>query len=533
MQISLKRINKILICDLSSILLSLAFKAKARYSNERAYKAVLDDILVIISSKLSDQDISHVVMITYDINNFKTNIDWLEKLNNTLLSKLNQANISCLNTMKNNHLNNVFDICNNALDSGYKLIVVGDELLYFSLLARGAIIYKNGNELIDESYILKRYGISSNKIIDMIALTGSVDNGIASIADIHEKDAVELISKFGCVTSILDETQKLPLKIRSKTNALRNNYNKIKDIVNDKNSSYRLDLAAFSLLRSTQDTLDIIYKNDSISEGTIACNCYKTALQTSSKLALKFTRTDTSILDRLDLANTITNDIISKYIDNSLAATQDRIAYIYALSDPRNSKDIRYIGKTANIDNRLTQHINTASPNGTLKEQWISTLLSENFVPHITILKRIIYKYDFEWSDLEQYYIRHYFEIGFNLLNDSIGGIDYSHIESNDLLFELLCKNIKNRLLVWDSYKSKLNEVGLWNTLSMLSKIKSVLFNSNTCKYCGVYKITQSHQLSDRELIFTDIYPYKPITYDKNFNNEKQLHDVFCTWWHK
>jgi len=99
--------------------------------------------------------------------------------------------------------------------------------------------------------------------------------------------------------------------------------------------------------------------------------------------------------------------------------------YIYTLSCPK-TKEIRYIGKTNSIKNRLQSHICYAK-NIKRKRRyvcnWIVSLLNQDLKPIISIIEEVNVN---NWVKREKYWIKHFKSLGFNLCNLTDGG------ESND-----------------------------------------------------------------------------------------------------
>lgn len=96
------------------------------------------------------------------------------------------------------------------------------------------------------------------------------------------------------------------------------------------------------------------------------------------------------------------------------------IYYIYTLTDP-NTNEIKYIGKTNNIKNRLKRHLlpSNLKNKWTAKTKWLIHLKQNNQKPIIEILD-IDIKYNI--NDLEIYWISQFRTWGFNLTNETNGG---------------------------------------------------------------------------------------------------------------
>jgi group I intron endonuclease len=89
-----------------------------------------------------------------------------------------------------------------------------------------------------------------------------------------------------------------------------------------------------------------------------------------------------------------------------------REVYIYTLSS---NDDIRYVGRTFNVNKRFRQHINESYKNNTHKSNWIRKVKNIN-IEIVDVCDEDNYSF---W---EQHYISLYKSWGFNLLNMTIGG---------------------------------------------------------------------------------------------------------------
>jgi len=92
--------------------------------------------------------------------------------------------------------------------------------------------------------------------------------------------------------------------------------------------------------------------------------------------------------------------------------------FIYTLSDP-NTKEIRYIGKSNNLNYRLKKHINESKNKRTHKEKWVDSLIVKGLSPIIEILDIVD---ETAWSFYETYWISQFKTWGFDLTNGTSGG---------------------------------------------------------------------------------------------------------------
>jgi len=91
----------------------------------------------------------------------------------------------------------------------------------------------------------------------------------------------------------------------------------------------------------------------------------------------------------------------------------DRITYIYALLDPRNS-EVRYIGKTVDIKMRIYRHC--TSKKKTKSASWIKSIYP--LMPEIVVIESVLD----DWQEAEQFWISYFRFCGANLTNLTYGG---------------------------------------------------------------------------------------------------------------
>jgi group I intron endonuclease len=93
--------------------------------------------------------------------------------------------------------------------------------------------------------------------------------------------------------------------------------------------------------------------------------------------------------------------------------------FIYGLYDPRND-ELKYVGKTKNINRRFTEHIKETKNSGRgRKNSWIRKLLKNDLYPIIKILEICN---ENNWEERERNWIKNCRNLGINILNDTDGG---------------------------------------------------------------------------------------------------------------
>lgn len=92
--------------------------------------------------------------------------------------------------------------------------------------------------------------------------------------------------------------------------------------------------------------------------------------------------------------------------------------HIYTLKDPE-TNEIRYVGKTNNIGQRFSAHLNNARKHQIHKKRWIESLKKKKLKPIIEILDIVPIE---DWVFWEIYWISQMKSWGYNLINYTEGG---------------------------------------------------------------------------------------------------------------
>jgi hypothetical protein len=153
---------------------------------------------------------------------------------------------------------------------------------------------------------------------------------------------------------------------------------------------------------------------------------------------------------------------------------------IYGLSSSENPSDIRYIGKTTNLEKRLKKHLSNSSLiEDSHKNNWILKELDKgNFITS-TIIEEVE---ESNWEDKEIYWIAEYKKMGFKLTNSTIGGEGLKLNEDIIAKSELIKKN--------NYIKSKEKEIELFKITQSLNR----WFGKRICPVC---KNTVNHSSKD------------------------------------
>lgn len=96
-----------------------------------------------------------------------------------------------------------------------------------------------------------------------------------------------------------------------------------------------------------------------------------------------------------------------------------RFVSIYGLIDPRTS-EIRYIGKTRkNPRTRLAEHIRVVETDASYLGRWLRKLRRLGYRPTQIVIQEVS---ELHWREAERYWIQHFRDRGWRLVNTTAGG---------------------------------------------------------------------------------------------------------------
>lgn len=156
--------------------------------------------------------------------------------------------------------------------------------------------------------------------------------------------------------------------------------------------------------------------------------------------------------------------------------------YIYTLTDPI-SKEIRYVGKSNNPEERLKRHLSVynLSESWTSKNKWLLYLKNNNLLPIMNIIDE---GYDSNINDLEIKWISHYENLGYKLTNMTKGGdgFDWTGRKHKIESIEKMKMNhpLRKEIIQFDLDN---NIIGIYNS-SYEAEEKSGILRSSIIRSC-------------------------------------------------
>ena len=98
------------------------------------------------------------------------------------------------------------------------------------------------------------------------------------------------------------------------------------------------------------------------------------------------------------------------------------MVHIYGLIDPI-TKELRYIGKSNNINKRIKEHLKYSVLKLTHKDHWLYKLRESLLIPEIMIIEEVP---NHCWNEHEIFWIEYFRFIGCRLTNATLGGEGFS-----------------------------------------------------------------------------------------------------------
>ncbi|WCR53786.1 MAG: DNA polymerase I [Wolbachia endosymbiont of Ctenocephalides orientis wCori] len=91
-----------------------------------------------------------------------------------------------------------------------KVIIVSSDKDLFQLLNYNVLIFDPiKNTYIDEKYIIEKFGVNSNKLLDLFSFTGDASDNIPGVPGIGPKTAAKLIDEFGSLDHVLENIDRI------------------------------------------------------------------------------------------------------------------------------------------------------------------------------------------------------------------------------------------------------------------------------------------------------------------------------------
>ena len=128
-------------------------------------------------------------------------------------------------TMKGYEADDVIGtIAARATAAGHSVAIVSIDKDFFQLVRDGSIsVYDPREEgtWFDEHGVLEKFGVKPSQVVDVLALVGDTSDNVAGVPGIGKKGAIDLITQYGSLDTLLSHTSELKAKQRETLEAHR------------------------------------------------------------------------------------------------------------------------------------------------------------------------------------------------------------------------------------------------------------------------------------------------------------------------
>jgi DNA polymerase I len=126
---------------------------------------------------------------------------------------LSGFNIACIEKEGYEADDIIGTIANQAAAAGYEVgMLTGDKDFYQLINEHISVIHPKTFERIDSNGVKEQFGVTPDRMIDLLALMGDASDNVPGIPGVGEKTAVELLNQFGDLKTVLESTDKVTKK---------------------------------------------------------------------------------------------------------------------------------------------------------------------------------------------------------------------------------------------------------------------------------------------------------------------------------
>ena len=103
-----------------------------------------------------------------------------------------------------------------AAGHGFDVAIVSIDKDFFQLVHDGIRVYdpREDGAWFDDRGVVEKFGVKPSQVVDVLALVGDTSDNVAGVPGIGKKGAVDLITQFGSLDSLLERTSELRPKQR-------------------------------------------------------------------------------------------------------------------------------------------------------------------------------------------------------------------------------------------------------------------------------------------------------------------------------
>ena len=102
-----------------------------------------------------------------------------------------------------------------AESAGYEVYCVTPDKDFFQLVSDRIFIYRPSKpgipeEIIDATGVHRKFGVTPDRVIDVLALIGDTSDNVPGVKGIGEKTAIPLIQEYGTIEELYERIDEIP-----------------------------------------------------------------------------------------------------------------------------------------------------------------------------------------------------------------------------------------------------------------------------------------------------------------------------------
>jgi DNA polymerase I len=100
-------------------------------------------------------------------------------------------------------------LADKAASDGAQVLIATNDKDFMQLVSPAIRLIRNEGEPVEADGVRQRYGVSPEKIVDLLSLTGDAVDNIPGVRGIGEKTAAVLLNQFGSLDNLLAQTARV------------------------------------------------------------------------------------------------------------------------------------------------------------------------------------------------------------------------------------------------------------------------------------------------------------------------------------
>jgi DNA polymerase-1 len=124
-------------------------------------------------------------------------------------------------------------VATRAVQSGFEVAIVSIDKDFFQLVRDGIRVYdpREDGAWFDAQGVVEKFGVPPTQVVDVLALVGDTSDNVAGVPGIGKKGAIDLVTQYGGIASLLERSGELKPKQREALMTHREDALRSRDLV--------------------------------------------------------------------------------------------------------------------------------------------------------------------------------------------------------------------------------------------------------------------------------------------------------------